>query len=85
MTFIQAKANLHALSRFYKKSSANATCQSSDIDFDAFRDEGELEVRAEPPLKKRKLGWIPALDETNCDSVTLSLLKIEFVSVHSLH
>lgn len=80
MNLIQAKANLHTLDRSCAKDSANARCQSSNIDFDAFLGEGELEVRAEPPLKKRKLGWIPDLDNTNCDSVTLSLLKIEFVS-----
>ena len=85
MSFVQAKASLHALHRSCIEDSLNIKCQSSNIDFDALLDAGDPEAKSEPPLKKRKLGWIPDLDGTNCDSVALSLLKIDFVSLNTLY
>ena len=85
MAAIQAEAKLHALDISSRVESVNAECRNSTIDFNIFRNERKLEAAAEPPPKRRKLGWIPAEDVAICDSITLIHLKTDFVSISAPH
>ena len=85
MTAIKAEAELHALGVSSAIESVDDKYQKSTINLSIFRNENILEVTQQPPLKKRKLGWIPAKDETNCDSFTLTHLIIDFVSIEPSH
>ena len=85
MVSIQAEAKLYALDASSASAIGDAKCRSCTISFDIFQEEWDLGAQDEPPVKKRKLGWIPAEDGTTSDSVTLSYLNVDFVSIHLLY